>query len=38
MDELTSESELSQSDVQELAEKIHTSGRKRVEEQYRREK
>jgi hypothetical protein len=32
MDELTSESELTESDVQELAEKINESGRKRAEE------
>lgn len=32
MDELTSESELTESDVQELADKINESGRKRVEE------
>ena len=30
MDELTSESELTESDVQEIADKINESGRKRV--------
>jgi len=33
MDELTSESELSESDVQEIADKINESGRKRVDEE-----
>ena len=32
MDELTSESELTESDVQEIADKINERGRKRVEE------
>lgn len=32
MDELASESELTESDVQEIAEKINERGRKRVEE------
>ena len=32
MDELTSESELTESDVQEIADKINKSGRKRVDE------
>jgi len=33
MDELTSESELTESDVQEIAQKINESGRKRVDEE-----
>ena len=33
MDELTRESELTESDVQEIAEKINESGRKRVDEE-----
>ncbi|AQL43929.1 hypothetical protein BV210_15005 [Halorientalis sp. IM1011] len=33
MDELTSESELTESDVQEIADKINESGRKRVDEE-----
>jgi hypothetical protein len=33
MDELTSESELSESDVQEIADRINESGRKRVDEE-----
>jgi predicted transcriptional regulator len=33
MDELTSESEITESDVQEIAEKINESGRKRVDEE-----
>ena len=33
MDELTSESELTESDVQEIADKINGSGRKRVDEE-----
>lgn len=33
MDELTSESELTESDVQEIAEKINERGRKRVDEE-----
>jgi hypothetical protein len=33
MDELTSESDLTESDVQELADKINESGRKRVDEE-----
>ena len=33
MAELTSESELTESDVQEIAEKINQSGRKRVEKE-----
>ena len=36
MDELTSESELTESDVQEIAEKINESGRKRVERNRRK--
>jgi hypothetical protein len=32
MDELTSESELTESDVQDIARKINESGRKRVDE------
>lgn len=33
MDELTRESELTESDVQEIADKINESGRKRVDEE-----
>ncbi|AJF24600.1 hypothetical protein ACNO8S_09200 [Haloarcula sp. KBTZ06] len=33
MDELTSESNLTESDVQEIADKINDSGRKRVDEE-----
>jgi len=33
MDELTSESELTERDVQEIADKINESGRKRVDEE-----
>ena len=33
MDELTRESELTEGDVQEIAEKINESGRKRVDEE-----
>ncbi|WP_436928122.1 hypothetical protein [Halosimplex amylolyticum] len=33
MDELTSESELTESDVQEIADKINESGRMRVDEE-----
>jgi hypothetical protein len=33
MDELTSESELTESDVQEIANKINESGRKRINEE-----
>jgi len=33
MDELTSESELTESDVQDIAQKINESGRKRVDEE-----
>jgi predicted transcriptional regulator len=33
MEELTSESELSESDVQEIADKINGSGRKRVDKE-----
>ena len=33
MDELTSESELTESDVQEIADKINESGHKRVDEE-----
>lgn len=33
MDQLTSESELTESDVQEIADRINESGRKRVEEE-----
>ena len=33
MDELTSESELTESDVQDIAKKINESGRKRVNEE-----
>jgi len=33
MDELTSESDLTESDVQEIADKINESGRKRVDEE-----
>jgi len=33
MDELTSESELTESDVQEIADKINKSGRTRVDEE-----
>ena len=33
MDELTSESELTESDVQEIADKINESGRTRVDEE-----
>ncbi len=33
MDELTSESELTESDVQDIAKKINESGRKRVSEE-----
>jgi hypothetical protein len=33
MDELTSESELTESDVQEITDKINKSGRKRVDEE-----
>ena len=33
MDELTSESELTESDVQEIADKINKSARKRVDEE-----
>jgi predicted transcriptional regulator len=33
MDELTSESELTERDVQEIADKINESGRKRAEEE-----
>ena len=33
MDELTSESELTESDVEEIAEKINERGRKRVDEE-----
>jgi len=33
MDELTGESELTESDVQEIADKINESGRKRVDEE-----
>jgi len=33
MDELTSESELTESDVQEIAQKINGRGRKRVDEE-----
>ncbi len=33
MDELTSESELTERDVQEIADKINERGRKRVEEE-----
>ena len=33
LDELTSESELTESDVQEIAKKINESGRKRVDEE-----
>ena len=33
MDELTSESKLTESDVQEIADKINESGRKRVDEE-----
>jgi hypothetical protein len=33
MDELTSESELTESDVQEIADKINEGGRKRVDEE-----
>jgi hypothetical protein len=33
MDELTSESELTESDVQEIADKINESGRKRIDEE-----
>ena len=33
MDELTSESELTESDVQEIVDKINESGRKRVDEE-----
>ena len=33
MDELTSESELTESDVQDIADKINESGRKRVDEE-----
>jgi len=33
MDELTSESELTKDDVQEIAEKINESGRKRADEE-----
>jgi predicted lactoylglutathione lyase len=33
MDELTSESDLTESDVQELADKVNESGRKRVDEE-----
>ncbi|WP_123533392.1 hypothetical protein [Halosimplex salinum] len=33
MDELTTESELTASDVQEIADKINESGRKRVDEE-----
>ena len=33
MDELTSESELTESDVQEIADKINEEGRKRVDEE-----
>ncbi|GAB3686724.1 hypothetical protein GCM10028857_19300 [Salinarchaeum chitinilyticum] len=33
MDELTGESELTESDVQEIAQKINESGRKRVDEE-----
>jgi len=33
MDELTSESDLTESDVQDIAKKINESGRKRVDEE-----
>ena len=33
MDELTSESELTESDVQEIADKINQSGRKRIDDE-----
>jgi len=33
MDELTSESDLTESDVQEIARKVNKSGRKRVDEE-----
>ena len=33
MDELTSESELTESDVQEIANKVNESGRKRIDEE-----
>ncbi len=33
MDELTSESDLTESDVQEIADKINESGRKRIDEE-----
>jgi hypothetical protein len=33
MDKLTSESDLSESDVQEIADKINESGRKRIDEE-----
>jgi hypothetical protein len=33
MDELTSQSELTETDVQEIADKINESGRKRVDEE-----